>query len=144
MIKHNNGTKRSNVKIISCWKMFVKYPQDQYTLPWTIFTQDIQWWIFPNYGIYIITHNRSQNIAGCVNLYILVPVSYFSLLENITQQLWYYSHSHCFIAKVLSDLSVNCSYVGLIHIYIDNDHSLVFIAMAKTTKSGISRQTRED
>ena len=43
----------------------------------------------------------------CYTVHVLVPVSYFSLLENTTQQLQYYPHSQCFIAKVLSDLSVN-------------------------------------
>ena len=85
--------------------MFIEYPQDENILLWTIFRQDIQWWIFQNCGNYTITNNRSHNIAGYVTLYVLGQVGYLSLLENTTEYLRYYYHSQCFIAKVLSDLS---------------------------------------
>ena len=82
----NNRTKSSSIKNNVRLNYFIGYLQDKIFCHKQI-SHEISNGEFPNYGNYTVTNNRSQNIAGyVVTLYVLVPVSYFSLLENTTQQ----------------------------------------------------------
>ena len=82
----SNRTKSSNIKNNVWLNFFIGYLQDKIFCHKQI-SHEISNGEFPNYGNYTVTNNRSQNIAGyVVTLYVLVPVSYFSLLENTTQQ----------------------------------------------------------